>query len=96
MAERTGASEPPRGVGWRLWLWWVLASVVGWGVGWVVGPAIVLFGGVIGEMDEALIVLLVAVLWGVGGLVGGAITGAVLVWLLRQRVVDADGVGGAW
>ncbi len=96
MAGQTGANERPRAVGWWLWLWWMLASVVGWGVGWVVGPAIVLFGGVIGEMDEALIVLLVAVFWGVGGLVGGAITGAVLVWLLRQRLVDADGVGGAW
>ena len=29
MAERTGASERPRGVGWRIWLLWVLASVVG-------------------------------------------------------------------
>ena len=184
MAERTGASERPRGVGWRLWLRWVLASVVGWGVGgvvlgpvfsvvepafgllvsgaavgaiggaalgvlqwlvlrrqlaragwwiaastvgwavggaafglvggalagflqwlvlrrrlaragwwivastvgWVIGPVIVLFGGVIGELDAALIVLLVTVLWGSGGLVGGAITGGVLVWLLRQRL----------
>ena len=189
MAERTGASERPRGVGWRLWIWWVLASVVGWGVGgvvlgpvfsvvepafgllvggvavgamggaalgvlqwlvlrgrlvragwwivastvgwavggaafglvggvvtgvlqwlvlrrrlaragwwiaastvgWAIGPVIVLFGGVIGGMDAALIVLLVAVLWGIGGLVGGAITGVVLVWLLRQRLGEADG-----
>lgn len=191
MAKQTGASERPRGVGWRIWLLWVLASVVGWGVGgvvlgpvfrvvepafgplvggvvvgtiggaalgvlqwlvlrwqlaragwwivastvgwaaggaafglvggalagflqwlvlrrrlvragwwiaastvgWAIGPVIVLFGGVIGEMDAALIVLLVAVLWGIGGLVGGAITGAVLVWLLRQRLGEADGVG---
>ena len=192
MAERTGASERPRSVGWRLWLLWVLASVGGWGVGgvvlgpvfsvvepafgllvggaavgaiggaalgvlqwlvlrgqlaragwwivastvgwtvggvsfglvggalagflqwlvlrgqlaragwwiaastvgWAIGPVIVLFGGVIGEMDAVLIVLLVAVLWGIGGLVGGAITGAVLVWLLRQRLGDAGGAGG--
>ena len=191
MAERTGAGERPRDVGWRLWLWWVLASVVGWGVGgvvlgpvfgvvepafgllvggaavgaiggavlgvlqwlvlrrqlaragwwivastvgwavggaafglvggavagflqwlvlrrrlaragwwiaastvgWAIGPVIVLFGGVIGELDATLIVLLVAVLWGIGGLVGGVITGAVLVWLLRQRVVDSDEAG---
>ncbi|MDE2994821.1 MAG: hypothetical protein OXU67_13170 [Chloroflexota bacterium] len=189
MAEWTGASEPPRGAGWRLWLlwvlasvvgggvggvvlgpvfsvvepafgllvggvavgaiggaalgvlqwlvlrgrlvragWWIVASTVGWAVGgaafglvggavtgvlqwlvlrrrlaragwwiaastvgWAIGPVIVLFGGVIGELDAALIVLLVAVLWGIGGLVGGAITGVVLVWLLRQRLVDADG-----
>ena len=69
--------------------WWIAASTVGWAI----GPVIVLFGGVVGELDAALIVLLVAVLWGIGGLVGGAITGAVLVWLLRQRVVDADGLG---
>ncbi len=36
MAERTGASVPPRGVGWRLWLLWVLASSLGWTVGGVV------------------------------------------------------------
>ena len=191
MVEQTGASDRPQPVGWRVWLWWVLASVVGWGVGgvvlgpvfgvvepafgllvasaavgaiggaalgalqwlvlrrqlaragwwiaastvgwavggaafglvggavagclqwlvlrrqlarsgwwiavstigWAIGPVIVLFGGVIGALDAVLIVLLVALLWGIGGLVGGAITSAVLVWLLRQRLGDADGVG---
>ena len=150
MVEQTGASDRPQPVGWRVWLWWVLASVVGWGVGgvvlgpvfgvvepafgllvasaavgaiggaalgalqwlvlrrqlarsgwwiavstigWAIGPVIVLFGGVIGALDAVLIVLLVALLWGIGGLVGGATTGAVLVWLLRQRLVGSDGAG---
>ena len=70
--------------------WWIAASTVGWAI----GPVIVLFGGVIGELDAVLIVLLVGALWGIGGVVGGAITGTVLVWLLRQRLVDADGAVG--
>lgn len=69
--------------------WWIAASTAGWAI----GPVIVLFGGVIGELDAALIVLLVAVFWGIGGLVGGAITGTVLVWLLRQRLSGADETG---
>ena len=31
--------------------------------------------------------------WAVGGVVGGAIAGAVLVWLLRRRLGDAEGAG---
>ena len=32
-------------VGWRFWLWWVLASTVGLGVAAVVGTAVVLVAG---------------------------------------------------
>ena len=39
MAEQTGErSAQPGGNAqapdWGLWLWWVVAGVVGWGVGW--------------------------------------------------------------
>ena len=39
MAERADAGERLRVVGWRVWLWWVLASTLGWAVGGaVLGP----------------------------------------------------------
>ena len=81
MAERTGASERPRGVGWRLWLRWVLASVVGWGVGGVV------LGPVFSVVEPAFGLL-------VGGAAVGAIGGAalgVLQWLVLRRQLARAG-----
>jgi hypothetical protein len=65
----SSASDLPLAVGWGFWLWWVLASTVGWVVGMPVG-------GFVG--------------WAALGAVYGAITGVVLVWLLRQRPLGSD------
>ena len=87
VAERTGAGEGSRGTGWRLWLWWVLASVVGWGVGGVV------LGPVFSVVEPAFGLL-------VGGAAVGAIGGAVLgvlQWLVLRWQLARVGwaVGGA-
>ena len=57
-----------------MWLWWVLASTVGWVVGDPVCSSLIGFG---------------ALNWVVFGAVYGTITGLVLVWLLRQPVPAA-------
>ena len=62
--------------------WWVLAWSLNWIVVFVVA-AVVGFGAQAlfhSDFDSGL-----AVYYGVGGLVSGALTGAVLVWLLRER-----------
>jgi hypothetical protein len=63
--------------------WWILASTAGWAVGGAVGDAVGLavLGAVGGVMDDAVFN---AVVGAVGGAMIGIITGAVLVWLLRQ------------
>ena len=58
--------------------WWVLASTLGWGLG--MAAAIALSWGV-GANDFVAVALTGAVL--------GAVTGGVLVWLLRQPVPEA-------
>ena len=106
-------------VGWRLWLWWVLANTVGWAVGGYVGVAVVntdvawivgagACGTVLGVLQWLVLrrqvaragrwVLASTVGWIVGGplagiggwvvlgAVYGAITGPVLVRLLRKPV----------
>ena len=86
MAERTGASERPRGVGWRLWLLWVLASVVGGVVGMVAtslairvfAPVVDIVAGMaIGSLGWALFAVVDEFAVGVG--VG------VLQWLVLSR-----------
>lgn len=62
-------------VGWGFWLWWVLASTVGFAVGIAVGEAV---GFAVGVAVAFTVTL------AVGVAVSGAITGVVLVWLLRQ------------
>ena len=57
-------------VGWGFWLWWVLASTVGMAVGIAVLEAVGLAGG--SHFSSGAVV--------------GAITGGVMVWLLRQPV----------
>ncbi len=81
MGERTDARERPRGVGWRLWLWWVLASTLGWSVGGVVLRPVF---GAIGPVFGLL----------VGGLLVGAIGGAALgvsQWLVLRRQLARAG-----
>jgi hypothetical protein len=73
MAERTSSrSDEPLGSpfapSWGFWLWWVLASTVGWVVGGFLSGAF--DGGFAG--------------WATIGAVYGAITGMALVLLLRQ------------
>jgi len=58
--------------------WWVLASTVGWG----------LCGAVAAAGDDAEGMIAFVSLVG-GGVVLGAVTGAALVWLLRQPVPEA-------
>ena len=81
MAERTNVGERPAVVGWRVWLLWVLASIVGWGVGGVMFvPVVLLVGMVLGTL----------VGWAVAGAVGGAVVG-VWQWLvLRRQTVRAS------
>ena len=61
--------------------WWVPASAVGWVVGGFVS-------GIVG--DATGVSWIAAAGWAVLGVVYGAITGAVLVWLLRHRAAGAD------
>ena len=62
-------------VGWGFWGRWVLASIVGTGVG------VAVISTVIGSGEDAVGF---AAGGAVGGALYGAITGGVLVWLLRQ------------
>ena len=57
--------------------WWVLASTVGWGLGMT---AAIAFSWGVGDSDFRALVVTGAVL--------GAVTGGVLVWLLRQPVPE--------
>ena len=76
--------------------WRLLSRQLGRAVWWIVAS-------VLGEMLGKAMLLVVFVYvgstrgwtvgWIVGGVAYGVITGAVLVWLLRQRVVDSDGAG---
>ena len=61
--------------------WWVLASTVGWGLSMTVSRAIP-WG-----VTDGICILLGLV---VSGAVLGAVTGAALVWLLRQPVPEAQ------
>ena len=96
-------------VGWRFWLWWVLASTVGWVVGGSVGSILAGSVAAAGVLQWLMVlerrakrsgwwVFASTVGWLVSGLAGeivclaiigavyGAITGTVLIWLLRQPV----------
>ncbi len=69
--------------------WWIVANTAGWAV----GAAVVVVGGVVGGVDGPVLLPLAAIGWVVGAVSGGGVTGVVLVWLLRQRVVDSDEAG---
>ena len=80
--------------------WWIVASTVGWALGrglLVLVGVVVAFivAGALYETEAVMIGVVTAGAVGgtVGGVVEGAITGGVLVWLLRQRLGDADGAG---
>ena len=83
MAEQIGErSAQPGGNAqapdWGLWLWWVVAGVVGWGVGWGLGWSEVEFLSVDVAAAEY------------GGVVVGVTVAGVLQWLvLRQRMARA-------
>ena len=66
-------------MGWRLWLWWVLASTVGWAVGGTVGEAV--GGGLSRDINVAGYVSVA-----VGGIAAG-----VLQWLVLRRQVARAG-----
>jgi hypothetical protein len=60
---------------------WVIASVLGWALGaWLGGAAL----NVLAAGGEVSPVVSSAVIAGVTGLVAGAVTGLVLVWIVRQ------------
>ncbi len=81
MAEITTSQRnevrPMMPVGWRLWLWWVLASTVGWAVGGPVGVAV-------GSSGDIIVAGYVGV--AVGGIVAGE-----LQWLVLRRQVAGAG-----
>lgn len=83
MAEQIGErSEQPIGnamaLDWRLWLWWVVAGVVGWAAGWGLGWSEVEFWSVDIAAAEY------------GGVVVGVTVVGALQWLmLRQRMARA-------
>jgi len=59
--------------------WWVLASTVGWGLG---GSVLGAFPWGVGDTDARVALVVTAA-------VLGAVTGGVLVWLLRQPIPEA-------
>ncbi len=67
-------------VDWRLWLWWVLASTVGWGVG---GGAVGVALG--GGLSRGIVVT------GYVGMVMGVIAAGALQWLVLRRQVAQAG-----
>jgi hypothetical protein len=80
--------------------WWISATAVGWVFGW--GLSRILVDGLLWEWSllEPLMQLverfggvsvLLALVFGLWGAVQGAVTGPVLVWLLRQSVTTTDG-----
>lgn len=80
MAEQIGErSEQPVGnamaLDWRLWLWWVVAGVVGWGLGWGLGWSEVEFWSVDIAAAEY------------GGVVVGVTVVGVLQWLMLRRQI---------
>ena len=68
--------------------WWVLASAVSTSVGWVVIESVI---KVVGWPVDRLMVARTTVV-GVGA-VSGAITGFVLIWLLRHPVSETSSLG---
>ena len=69
----------PKAPGWRVWLWWVLATAVGWSVGGYLGSA----------AGWGLSRGIAVVGYGAGAAAGGIAAG-VLQWLvLRQQVARA-------
>ncbi len=91
MVERTGASEPPRAVGWRVWLWWVLVNIIGWGVGGAMFFS-TLFIALMGFGGEAEFGAIIgrAVLGLIVGAAGGTVAG-LLQWLVLLRQIKRDG-----
>ena len=66
-------------VGWRVWLWWVLASTVGWAAGGYVGVAM-------GEgLSRGIIVT------GYMGVAAGVTVAGALQWLVLRRQVARAG-----
>ena len=101
MVQQDGAKEGHKGdqlraTGWRVWLWWTLASTLGWAV----------FGVLLGAVILVAVILLagasLAVAFGVArglivevaviGAVAGALHG-LLQWLVLRRQVERPGDG---
>lgn len=64
-------------VGWRLGLWWVLASTIGWAIGGPLGLAM--------DLSRSIIVA------GSLGLAGGGLVAGVMQWLALRRYVTRAG-----
>ncbi len=62
--------------------WWLAASTVGWPLGYVLGGAA--GGALLSIVDSQLLAGLIGVM--LTGLIIGALTGGVLLWLLRDQV----------
>ncbi len=68
--------------------WWTVINAVAWPIGSMVGS---LLGAAAGQLTNSIAVAVV-VIWGSSGAIIGAITGAVLLWLLRENRVLLDGL----
>jgi hypothetical protein len=95
----SSASDRPVAVGWGFWLWWVLASTMGWAVGARVGVAVGSFGEPPGfEAAQSVPTIIVAGYLGVA--VGGILVGVLQSLVLRRKIARAGwwvlaGVGAA-
>jgi len=86
------------GVGLAQWLllrnvlnkagWWPVINAVAWPVGYLTGSVL---GAAVSQLTNSVTLAAVAI-WGVSGAIIGAITGAVLLWLLRKNRALLDGL----
>lgn len=68
--------------------WWPVVNAVAWPVGYMAGS---LLGAAVGQLTNSL-ALAAIVTWGSSGAIVGAVTGAMLLWLLRENRVLLDGL----
>lgn len=81
-------------VGWAFWLWWVLASTLGWAMGFAVAAVVLWTIGSAGAVHSSLAPVVVFA-------VGGGVAGIMQWFLLRRHIpqagwwVLASALGGA-
>ena len=73
---------------WSLNFWWILANLIGWYLGWVIGIAILRSIGILYlPWVGGLEVKQHGILGVSAGLTSGLGTGLLLMWLLRNRAL---------
>jgi hypothetical protein len=86
------------GVGLAQWLllrnvlnkagWWPVINAVAWLIGYLIGNVL---GAAVNQFTNSITLAAVAI-WGVSGAIFGALTGAMLLWLLRENRLLLDGL----